>query len=568
MIRRILCIWLPNWPIQRLQALTPELQSQPLVLQSRDSRRGQIVAAANLLARQQGIRPQIRLSEATVLLPSVEIREYDAHEDLLRLRELAEAAQRFSPLVGLEQLDKKIWAERTLATPQAMLLDVTGIARFFGGEENLLQAISDWLANQHYFGYMAIASQIGSAWAAANYATRQKNVVSLNLSSKNENQPLLPASRGIILEKAEEGALLDQLPIACLRLEQETTEKLQRLGIHHAGQLSQLPRSGLATRLGEAMLDRWDQAYGRKKEALIVLQPSPEWSNEFAFEYPTEQLTTIEEVMRRLITQLTNKLRARGEGALRMICRLDLTEALPLVLQVGLFRPTIDAQHLCNLLLSQLEQVLLRSPLAAPVSRLSLQLTLTTELIWRQAELFDDGEMQRASEMAILIDNLSSRLGRQRVLSSRVIYEAQPELAVSFRPLTGLRSDGQAEKSYRKLSSRLPRNRAEPHRDDPLRRPLVLLSPPSPIQMELPTGTDINKATMNESRPMSSARFLFAGYWRQIAHMHGPERLESGWWRGPSMRRDYYRLVGDDGTWWWVFRDLNNNQWFMHGLFD
>ncbi len=53
-----------------------------------------------------------------------------------------------------------------------------------------------------------------------------------------------------------------------------------------------------------------------------------------------------------------------------------------------------------------------------------------------------------------------------------------------------------------------------------------------------------------------------------IARTWGPERIETGWWRGPTVRRDYYRVATQSGHWFWIFRDLNSGRWFLQGMFD
>ena len=43
------------------------------------------------------------------------------------------------------------------------------------------------------------------------------------------------------------------------------------------------------------------------------------------------------------------------------------------------------------------------------------------------------------------------------------------------------------------------------------------------------------------------------------AHV-GPERIETLWWRGPSVRRDYYRIATESGSQLWIFRRLADGQ--------
>jgi protein ImuB len=61
--------------------------------------------------------------------------------------------------------------------------------------------------------------------------------------------------------------------------------------------------------------------------------------------------------------------------------------------------------------------------------------------------------------------------------------------------------------------------------------------------------------------------FCYRGRDCQVAHAAGPERLETGWWRGPDTRRDYFRVVTRDGQRFWMFKDLESRQWFVHGSY-
>jgi protein ImuB len=48
----------------------------------------------------------------------------------------------------------------------------------------------------------------------------------------------------------------------------------------------------------------------------------------------------------------------------------------------------------------------------------------------------------------------------------------------------------------------------------------------------------------------------------------GPERIESGWWDGRDVRRDYYVARTASGVRLWVFCERKaKGRWFMHGVF-
>jgi hypothetical protein len=51
----------------------------------------------------------------------------------------------------------------------------------------------------------------------------------------------------------------------------------------------------------------------------------------------------------------------------------------------------------------------------------------------------------------------------------------------------------------------------------------------------------------------------------------GPERIESGWWDGADVRRDYFVAENPRGEVMWIYRDhrygIDDGEWFLHGVF-
>ena len=51
----------------------------------------------------------------------------------------------------------------------------------------------------------------------------------------------------------------------------------------------------------------------------------------------------------------------------------------------------------------------------------------------------------------------------------------------------------------------------------------------------------------------------------------GPERIESGWWDGADVRRDYFIAENPRGEVSWIYRDhrygIDDGEWFLHGVF-
>ena len=47
----------------------------------------------------------------------------------------------------------------------------------------------------------------------------------------------------------------------------------------------------------------------------------------------------------------------------------------------------------------------------------------------------------------------------------------------------------------------------------------------------------------------------------------GPERIESGWWDGGDVARDYYVAEDRNGAKLWVYCDRVSGEWYVHGVF-
>ncbi len=68
--------------------------------------------------------------------------------------------------------------------------------------------------------------------------------------------------------------------------------------------------------------------------------------------------------------------------------------------------------------------------------------------------------------------------------------------------------------------------------------------------------------------PDGPPQFVWMNQHRErIVGLVGPERIETLWWRGPSVRRDYYRMATESGGHLWMFRQLDDGKWFVHGEF-
>jgi protein ImuB len=427
--------------------------------------------------------------------------------------------EQFSPTVGL-------------ADDRSVLLDTSGTAELFGGEAQLMARIAAQLAGElHVHGLrarMAVADTIGAAWALAWFGVGSRQMADGSEDCRHTALCPLPTA-------------LSPLPVAALRLSAAQLDWLAELGIERIEQLMRLPRMSLATRFGPEILLRLDQALGRADEAIVVDRPPPVWSSARSFEFPLDDRRQLEAAVAEQLAPLVRGLAQRHEGIGRLQCNFDCERGRRVSLAIGAYRATAQLEHLMELIGLRLEQV----RLPGPVRAIGLEVSSVAALECRQQEMFD-GTSRNEQEhcLAMLVDRLSSRLGWDAVTRPRLRPEAQPEYAWRAEGVVG------SQCKTKRLAGGLAR-RVVP-------RPLRLAREPVPIAVI---------SVVPDGEPH---RFDAPGQQHRVARLWGPERIETGWWRGrrASARRDYYEVETVTGRRLWIFRDLNTQLWFLHGWND
>jgi protein ImuB len=275
-------------------------------------------------------------------------------------------------------------------------------------------------------------------------------------------------------------------------------------------------------------------------------------------------------VLERLTQDVQAALAARGWGARQLACRLQHESAQASRLEVSLFRPSQTFAHLWGLLRTRLEQ----ARVVEPVTAMTLRVISGEPLAAVQAEFVDEDQTAARRELALLIDRLSSRLGREAVTRPLLVPDPQPEYACRFEPVIGaakIEDRGSRIEDRRKARDRRsktenrssraaidifdPRSSTLDSRSSPT-RPLSLSPRPSPIEVMrvVPGGLP--------------ARFRWQGQDFHVIRVWGPERIDTGWWRGHDIQRDYYVVSTEAGTRFWLFHSRDEESWFLHGCFD
>jgi len=536
--------------------------------------------------------------------------DHDAAADRAVLMEIARRCHRFAPRVGIEDAD----------APESLLLDVTGVVDWFGGERALEEPIRRDLVGRGFYFRAAFADTIGMAWAVAHFGCdgadcdggRSENSDSVRglaafggaptdapsvpprvgSAALGADRTLCGASRAT--DHDQEASLqvwqprIHALPVDALRLPDETVELLKRLGIEQVGQLVRLPRSELRSRFGPRLLERIDQAAGTMEEVLVDIPTRETPVAEATLEFPTDRYEHLERIIDRLIERVLRTLSVPSHGVLELACQFQCLDAPTVVTTVRLFQPSGSAGHLQELV--RLQQPWHRW--GGPVSRLRVMVTRSARFEHCQKRLFDDEDMvPDGSQFAALIDRLNGRLGRSAVVRVQLLPDAQPERAWHPVPLVACEETQRASaeevlrantlpsktsRSKRRFSRSSPRRLAGKGR----RRKEGSNLPEDSRRGEerLPVAAGLHRPPSLRSVPMiidpmvvapdgAPRRFQQTGRWYDVARYWGPERIETAWWRKSPVRRDYYRVEVVTGHRFWLFQRLTDGRWFLQGAF-
>jgi protein ImuB len=463
---RVLCIWFPKWPIQRLWNERPELKRSDLVLFSSQNQRP-VVTVSSPKAQCSGIRAGLPLAEAKALLPKAVFLPADCDEDRAALVQLALDCQCFSPLVGLEESTE----------PESLLCEVSGCTHLWDGEERFLQAVCSYWRARSYQIQLALAGSVGAAWALAQTAVSS----------------LVPVG--------EEETALSGLPVAALRLPAETLERLETLGLWTIGEVLRLPRETLASRFGVILPQRLDQARGSLPETFVCERLREPISVVREWEVPIDDRFALAFLCRQMLRELLALAQRHGMGLQELEGEIQ-TETGPVSIAIRLVEPTRDESHLDQLVDLQLE----RQTFSGGVSAVRWDARRLGRLEQAQGFWFgDDTDTGNSRAFNNLVDRLSSRLDASAVLRVEFIADPQPEHAVRLVPWA---SEAPSKTDQLILSDEHSRG-----------RPFRLLGSPQPIEVTsiVPDGPPIKIVWRRQehlvARSLGPER-IATGWWR------------------------------------------------------
>src|SRR6266404_4262328 len=521
--RRILSLWLPRLPIDRIKRQlwrSSAAPANPCIVVAKQNNALQISALDDAAAR-LGLEPGLPLANARAICPQLQIFDADEAADAKALNAITEWCDRFTPLVALD-------------SPHGLFLDITGCVHLFGGEAAMMRLVCDVLTAQGF----AVSAAIAGTSVCARTMTRH--------------------IYGRIVRAGEEADAVSPLPVFALGADGAITTGLRRAGLKTIGDVASRARHEITARFGAGFTTLLEHALGQGDAPISPRKPLPDYIVEKRFAEPVATEGVISATLSRLAEMLVEAMGQQGKGARRLEAYFFRTDGAVRAIAVDTGQPVTRADMIDRLFRERLEA--LNDPLdpGFGFDLIRLSASRTEIVVQQQRDL--DANVHDNDELAALIDRIAARIGGQRVVVHLPQDTHIPERAV------------QAVPAQHHLAAAAQAAWPERTESEPPLRPLRLFEKPEPINVPF--------ATVPDGPPHHFT-------WRRVTHavvrVEGPERIAMEWWKqnGCALTRDYFRIEDAEGLRFWIFRDglyegeLKDDQkgepippkWFVHGLF-
>lgn len=300
MQKRVVSLWFPRFASDRVLRTRPVEGPFALTLQEQNANR---VYCLNAAAERHSLSRGMSFADARAFCPDLTSAPARPDLDARFLAALRRWATRWCPWVGLDGAD-------------GLVLDITGSAHLFGGEDALLAAMRQGVLRAGLSVRIGVGDTRGAAWARAHYG---------------------------------ETAALRDLPVEALRLDPNTVTGLKRMGLRSIQQLSQSPRAPLARRFGPGLMMRLDQALGQQPEHISPQAEPPHYGVRMTLPEPIGLERDVMGVTARLLDRLCAKLTDQQSGARVLLLDLRRVNNSTQTVELRLARPMRDASRILPL---------------------------------------------------------------------------------------------------------------------------------------------------------------------------------------------------------------------------
>ncbi|MGL4281785.1 MAG: Y-family DNA polymerase [Albidovulum sp.] len=485
--RRVVSLWFPRLASDRVLRARPVEAPFALTLRANNTDR---LHCLNERAEAEGLCRQMPLADARAFCPDLVTRPAAPVQEARFLAALRRWATRYCPWVGLDGED-------------GLVLDVTGSAHLWGGEAAMLADMRARLERAGLSVRAGLAETRGAAWALARHGEGV-------------------AAPGMVLKA------IGPLPVAALRIGEETAVALQRLGLRRIADLEAAPRAPLARRFGPALMARLDQALGRQGEAIVPMSEPPHYGVRLTLPEPIGLFADVMAGTARLLDQLCDRLRENEAGARRLCLTLRRVDQGSQQVELRLAGALRDPARILPLF----ERGVAEVDAGFGIDQLRLEAVEVEDLPVRQVNAISAG---RADRLDDLVTRIGTRIGLENITRFLPADSHIPERGFLIMPAAWSRPEGS-----------------------------WVVARPRPLRLFAPEAIAANG-------PRPPARFRWRRMALSTARATGPERIAPEWWLEDdgwrSGVRDYWQVETHQGRRLWLFHTPMTAGWFVQGEF-
>lgn len=301
---------------------------------------------------------------------------------------------------------------------------------------------------------------------------------------------------------------IEQSSLVHTELSAKVQEKLNRVGIQTLGDLLKIPLAEIAKRFDLELVNYLGRLSGDFKHPIEFFHPESHFERYIELFYDIQNSQTLLKPLGYLLKRLENYLLIRDQITFNLLITLYQRDCDVLDFQIGAQQGEYRANKWQALLSLKLESIRLQGPVYG--IRLKVEHSQINQP--DAPDLFS--AKQNALSRMQLSALLQAKLGDNTLHSVAVCDDYRPQITAAY----------QSPFSFIGTTTLMQAN-----------RPVLLLEKAQPLQ-------------------------------EKVSVLHGPERIQTGWWDNQSIQRDYFIARSEQGAWYWVFR-TPAMKWFLHGMF-
>jgi protein ImuB len=315
-------------------------------------------------------------------------------------------------------------------------------------------------------------------------------------------------------------ARLADIPLALFAWPVDILQPLTALGFTRVKDLLMQPRAGLQRRFGDLVLGDLDRALGLIPDPRQPHQVPESFKSHIDLLFETADIERICIPVQILLNEMEGFLHARGAAVNEILIELKHDRVAKTDHRFGARNAIRKAGDWLRLVRERLAA----QPLPDAVTDITLSTARLVPFQLKTESWLPTREIE-TEQWQTLLERIASRLGKECVFSVQICSDHRPERAWQ----TGIEGG---------------KHKAQTTMDKP--RPLLLLAEPKAL------------VTMSGVPQHHGALSLLAG----------GERIETGWWDGFPVARDYFVARNPQQEICWIFCDYRQGRrWYLHGYF-